>query len=100
MPIIENVMQRGEARRAGDATLIPINQALKVQLPGTHIGMVWNRPRAVIVRSDDGTEQALPVTDVTRVVMWRMLAGGIIGAVVMGIRAKHSKRNPVELRIR
>ncbi len=95
MPLIQNIVMRGEARRVGDATLIPINQALKVQIPGLPVGAVWNRPKAVIIRSDDGTEQTLPVRDVTRIAMWGMLAGGIIGALVMGIRSNHNKPSEI-----
>ncbi len=43
-------------------------------------GLIWNRPKAVIVRTPDGQENILPVRDVTRLVIWSMLAGGVAGS--------------------
>jgi len=62
-----------------------MTNVLKVQLPGRPIGIIWNRPRSVVVRTVDGQERVLPVSDVTRVVIWAMLAGGIAGAIMMGL---------------
>lgn len=89
MPLIESEVKNGEATRHGNLELIPVNQVLRIQTPGKHAGFIWNRPRAVVVRSEDGQEQILPVTDVTRIAMWVMLAGGILGAILIGLVYRH-----------
>jgi hypothetical protein len=85
MSLIETEVKTGEAIRVGNRELIPVNQVFKIQSPGRHAGLVWNRPKAVVVRSDDGQEEILPVVDVTRIAIWAMLAGGLFGAFVMGL---------------
>ena len=89
MPIIETEIKTGEAKRTRNMELTPITRVTKIKIPGYHAGLVWNRPKAVLVRWDDGLEQTLPVTDVTRVAIWAMLAGGLIGAFVMGLMFRH-----------
>ena len=88
MFIIENEIISGDTRRIGNFDLTPVSQVLKVRIPGYHAGLVWNRPRAVVVRDQDGIEQTLPVIDVTRVAIWAMLAGGLFGALVLGLRSR------------
>ena len=85
MSVIKTEIKKGNPRQAGNFELTPITQVLTVQIPGHHAGLVWNRPKAVVVKTEDGQEQVLPVTDFTRVAIWAMLAGGLLGAIVMGI---------------
>jgi hypothetical protein len=94
MPLFETEVKTGETRRVGSLELTPTTIVLKILLPGNHGGLVWNRPRAVIVRGEDGVEYTLPVTDVTRITMWAMLAGGLIGALVIGIASGIRRNNP------
>ena len=96
MPVIEMLSKTGEPQRIGKLELTPMNQVLKIQFPGDHGGLIWNRPKAVVVRSDDGQEQILPVTDVTRVAIWAMLAGGILGAIIMGLTFRRRQPEPEE----
>ncbi len=49
----------------GDTKVTPQAQALTVRLPFG--GFVWNRPVAVLVERDDGT-QRIPIVNVTRLV--------------------------------
>ena len=83
MSVIETEIKTGDSRQAGNFELTPMTQVFKVQIPGYHAGLVWNRPKAVLVRTPDGQEQVLPVTDVTRVTIWAILAGGLLGAILM-----------------
>ena len=85
MSLIENESYIGETRRVGSYEITPVNQVIKIQVPGKHAGFIWNRPRSVVVTGDDGQEQVLPVVDVTRIAMWAMLAGGILGALAVGL---------------
>jgi hypothetical protein len=89
MPLIESEVKQGEAIRHGNLELIPVNRVLKIQSAGKHVGFIWNRPKAVVVRDEDGQEQVLPVTDVTRIAIWAMLAGGILGAILIGLLFRH-----------
>jgi hypothetical protein len=85
MPFIKTETYVGETRRSGNYELTPVSQVLRIQIPGQNAGLVWNRPKSVVVKSDDGQEKVLPVVDVTRVTIWAMLAGGLLGAFAMGL---------------
>jgi hypothetical protein len=83
MSVIESEIKTGTSMQVGNFELTPQTQVLKVQIPGYHAGLVWNRPKAVVVRTPDGQETVLPVTDVTRVAIWAILAGGLLGAILI-----------------
>ena len=85
MPAIEREIRTGEPVQVGDLEITPQTRVLKIQLPGYHAGLIWNRPKAVIVKTSDGKERTLPVRDVTRLVIWAMLAGGLLGAMLIGL---------------
>jgi hypothetical protein len=85
MPTIEREIRTGEPVQVGNFEITPQTRVLKIQLPGYHAGLIWNRPKAVIVRTSDGQESTLLVRDVTRVVIWAMLAGGLLGAILIGL---------------
>jgi hypothetical protein len=85
MPFIESETKTGNSRQVGDYNLTPLTQVLKVQSPGHHARFIWNRPKAIVVKTPDGQEQVLPVIDVTRIVIWAMLAGGLLGAIAVSI---------------
>lgn len=88
MPAIEREIRTGQTRQVGNYELTPLSQVLKIQLPWHHVGLIWNRPRAVIIRGSDGQENILPVRDVTRLVIWGMLAGGVLGAIMLGMKKR------------
>jgi hypothetical protein len=85
MPMIEREIKTGETTHVGDFEITPVTQVLKIQLPSQHAGLIWNRSKAVVVKTTDGHEDILPVTDVTRNVIWAMLAGGLFGAIIIGL---------------
>jgi hypothetical protein len=85
MPTIETEIRTGESRQVGDFEITPMTRVLKVQLPGYHAGLIWNRPKAVSIRTPDGEERLLPVRDVTRLTIWSMLLGGLLGAIMIGL---------------
>jgi hypothetical protein len=66
-------------------TLVPLSQALVIQLPGWRGGLVWNRPLGVWASRDGGQEHFLPVRDPTRTAILAMLAGAISFLLVMGL---------------
>ena len=89
MATIETEIKTGESRIVGNLVLTPQTQVLKIQIPRHHASLIWNRPKGVVVRTPEGQEQFLPVTDVTRIAIWTMLAGGLLGAILMGLMFRH-----------
>jgi len=85
MPTIEREIKTGETMQVGDYQITPTTRVLKIRMPGQHAGLIWNRPKAVTVRTSDGQESSLPIRDVTRLVIWSMLAGGLLGAILIGL---------------
>lgn len=88
MPTIEREIRTGATRQVGDYQITPQTQVLSIRFPG-HGGLIWNRPRSVLVKTSDGQESQLPVRDVTRLVIWSMLAGGLLGAIMIGLAWRH-----------
>ena len=82
---IEREIRSGETQHVGDYDITPQTSVFLVKLRGQHGGLIWNRPKAVIIRKIDGEESVLPVQDVTRNIMWGMLAGGLVGAMLIGM---------------
>lgn len=85
MPTIEKEIRSGEPRQVGDYQITPQTQVLQVRFANQRGGLIWNRPKAVLVKTPSGDEIRLPVVDYTRVAIWSMLAGGIIGAILIGL---------------
>jgi hypothetical protein len=90
MPIIEREIQSGEALLVGDYKITPQAQQFRIRFPGHQAALIWNRPHAVIVNRGAGNEDIVPVKDVTRVVIWSMLAGGLLGAILIAMM-KHTR---------
>jgi len=85
MRIIEREIRTGESRQIGDYQITPQTSVFRIRFPGKHAGLIWNRPKAVLVETSNGRENSLPVRDVTRLVIWSMLAGGLLGAILIGL---------------
>jgi hypothetical protein len=64
---------------AGDVTVTPQSRALVVRLP--RVGLVWNRPTAVLVERD-GQTRRIPIVDRTR-----LLQVGLLGVAVLAASA-------------
>ena len=82
---IEREIRTGEPQQVGDYEITPQTNVFIAKLRGQHGGLIWNRPRAVIVRTMDGEENILPIRDVTRNIIWGMLAGALLGAMLIGL---------------
>ena len=87
MDTIQREIRSGEPIHLGDYEITPQTSVVTIQFPGHHGGLIWNRPKAVIVKTTDGQERTLVVRDITRIVIWSMLAGGLLGAML--IRLMH-----------
>lgn len=77
MPFLTIETLPGESIQVGTNKITPFSQAVKIILPGSRGGLIWNRPVSVLVQGDDGSEQVLPVADVTRIVLLAMLGFGL-----------------------
>jgi len=85
MAILQTDTKTGEAIKVGDFQLTPLTRVLKVQGRYHHFGFVWNRPKAILVRKPDGQEQIMPVTDFSRIAIWSILAGGLLGTILVSL---------------
>ena len=66
----------GETIQLGNARLIPFSQSLHIQIPGLWGGAIWERSVSILVMREDGSEEIIPVQDITRYVIW-LLCGAI-----------------------
>jgi hypothetical protein len=85
MPELSSLFQVHEARPvlAGDQIVTVISKALRLQVPGMPIGLVWNRPYAVRVQTAGAGEVTLPVVDETRRLQILLLGLGIAGSILI-----------------
>jgi hypothetical protein len=72
----------GETIHAGRHKITPFSRAVKLILPGSKGGLIWNRPVSVLVQGVDGREQVLPVQDVTRIAQLALLGIGLAGGIL------------------
>jgi len=69
--------------RVGDAQVAVRSQAVQVNLPRLHGGLVWNRPVSVSVQTPDGREQTVPVRDITRMAQMLILGWGLLASLLI-----------------
>jgi hypothetical protein len=82
---IASEIRTGETQHVGDYEVTPQARVFMIKFRGRHGGLIWNRPKAVIVRNNNGEESILPVPDVTRNIIWGMLAGALVGTMLIGM---------------
>jgi hypothetical protein len=66
------------------------SQVLQLRLPFIHGGLIWNRPIAVLVRMADGQDQILPVPDVTRTAVLKLLVFSLAGTFLLWLFRRKS----------
>ena len=76
-PTFLSETKAGSQVPAGDLLVIPVSRATRIHLPGWKGGLIWNRPVGLWVQSPDGSEQFVPVYDITRRIQWMMLGAGL-----------------------
>jgi hypothetical protein len=77
MPFITIETLSGISIQTGTNKITPFSQAVKLMLPGSRGGLIWNRPVSVLVQGFDGSENVLPVVDVTRIAQIALLGIGL-----------------------
>lgn len=76
---------QGTAVSTPHHTLIPESQALIIKFP--YGGFVWQRPTAVLVQKGEQTQRH-PITDVTRLATWSVLAASLLVSLLLHLLKK------------
>jgi hypothetical protein len=84
-PLFRYETRQGEPVLVAGRRITLLSKALVIRLPGFNGGLIWNRPASVLVTSEDGQEQSLPVVDVTRMAIWNMLGASMAFFLVIGL---------------
>ncbi len=84
-------LRTGEPQQAGTTRLTPVSQAVILQYPGRHGGLVWNRPVAMQVTQADGSERTLPIPDPTRNILLALLVIGLVGSGLIRLFFGHRR---------
>ncbi len=92
MKILHIDTRTGEPVLAGETTITPVSQSVRLQLPGVPGGFIWNRPLAVRVQTGSGPAQTLPVRDVTRLAQLLVVGLGLLGGLFTLLAWKMIKR--------
>ena len=91
---IQTETKAGEAITMGETKIVPFSKSLRVQIPGWHGGLIWNRPVSLLVVSSDGSEQIIPIVDVTRQALWALLGVSLaVFPLMMLISQRRNKTN-------
>ncbi len=77
MPFLTIETLPGESIQTGPNKITPFSQVVKLMLPGSRGGLIWNRPVSVLVQGTDGSENVLPVVDITRIAQLALLGVGL-----------------------
>ena len=80
---------QGTAVHTPQYTLIPESQALIIKFP--YGGFVWQRPTAVLVQQGEQTQRH-PITDVTRLTTWSVLAASLLVTLILRALSRSSKQ--------
>lgn len=80
----------GERVTLGAVSVTPQSQALIIRWPFG--GWVWNRPVAVLVENDGGT-QRIPIVDITRRAQWSLVGLAFVLLIVTLLMQRRRNRN-------
>jgi hypothetical protein len=71
--LIRTETKSGETINAGEVQITPFSKSTQILSDRKIFGLIWNRPDSILVQKPDGSEQILPVIDVTRQAIWAIL---------------------------
>ena len=93
-PLLQIETRSGSPYQAGGIRIIPFAQVARLDLPGIHGGMIWNRPSSVLAVYPDGSEQVIPVIDRTRRIQLALLGTGLVSGLLIWLidRIRQSNR--------
>ncbi|MBI3734584.1 MAG: hypothetical protein HY259_14185 [Chloroflexi bacterium] len=87
----EIAVKDGAPVRVGGYTLVVRARVVQLRLPGSHGGLIWNRPIELSARDAAGAERILPIRDVTRRRQLRWLGLGLLGAWLISSARRRSR---------
>ncbi len=65
--------------------MTPLSRAFIIQIPGLKGGLVWNRPAGVRLNHLDGTEEYVPIRDVTRLTIFGIAGLSLLAAILVRV---------------
>ena len=72
--------------------MIPFARSLHIQFPGKPGGFYWIWPASLLVQSEDGQEQVLPIPNITRrAQIW--LFGLCLGMLLISVLVSRKRRS-------
>ena len=80
---IETQLIAGDPIRVGRDHVVTLARSIRAHMFGLRGGLVWNRPHAVMIIDEDGTERVLPIRDVTRRSQILLLGAGVVGSLLV-----------------
>ncbi len=92
IPILQLDTITSEPFAVGETRIRLTSRTVRIRLPFAKGGFVWTRPAFVSTVSRDGQETITPITDVTRLALFAILAGGAIGALLILAGWRHSRQ--------
>lgn len=81
-------------RQVGSLQITPFNEVWQFRAPGWQGGAIWNRPVSLLVNTEDGTEQVLPVPDPTRAAILKIAAYTLLVSILISGLQKILHRSP------
>jgi hypothetical protein len=85
----------GDPISSNGITLTPFARSVRIQFPGLHGGIIWNRPVSVLALYPDGHEDILPVQDETRRVQFALLGAGLFSGIFMWLISRRKRKQPL-----
>lgn len=91
--LLESKVIAGDPIRIDRDQIVPLTRFIRIHLFGLRGGLVWNRPIAVMIIGEDGTEHVLPIRDITRKSQILLLGTGFIGSLLIWgfLRGRNSR---------
>lgn len=80
--LFESKVIAGDPIRIDGDQIVTLARSIRAHPFGLRGGFVWNRPIAIIIMGEDGTERVLPIRDVTRKSQILILGAGILGLLL------------------
>jgi hypothetical protein len=74
---VEVETRAGDPIAVGDSKIVPLAKVAQLKIPGWFGGVIWNRPVAVVIQTEDDKEQVVPVRDVTREAQLAIIGSGL-----------------------
>ena len=91
MPLISYTEKAGPPLQVHSKKITPLHRVLQISPPGLPGGLIWNRPVGLLVEDEQGSQHRIPVTDVTRWVIWGFLGAGLAFALLALFRQRRNK---------